>query len=745
MGWNNNKKTKSLRSQLVLVAAMDLLYFLTFFINGEAFLDANHCIVLAIQTWISLLLIDFAVEYTNTGLRVNKPVRTATVFLCMLDSIMMIVNAFSSQFFGFRTREHKNMKVVVPVINGFYIFHILLVVFMLLIFLYVIFQAIKKASNTRKKRYIIILVAFLIGLLSCEITRIIGLNENSPIIVVINIGEMIIYIVYFLMPKSHENRMKEFAMNNVAIPVVIFDDEEKLEYANSTAMEILDIEEGQSLDSFIEGSNLSNVLSKERRMIGKTKFFSSTVRLDRKTYLLSGQELWDKDNYNGRILIYNDITNNERLKSEAVYNATRDTLTGLWNREFFIETVDDILNEQPDREYLMVVSDLYRFKMFNDILGMDAGDDLLKTIAKALKSYGDENWISARVTGDRFALFMPVEHYNEEIFINNCRKEIEKKNFRISVRFYLGVYKITDRRLHAADIYDRAFMALESIKGSGDACVAYYDEAIRTKKIDETLSIVQLERAMAANQFIIYLQPQINIMTGKINGCEALVRWDSPSRGLVPPDVFIQAFENNGMIPQLDYYVWDKACALLAEWKKAGYENRSISVNISAKDFYLTDLIDSICGLVEKYDIDPKCLRLEITETAFVNDVELQMEIVGKLRKYGFVVEIDDFGSGYSSLNSLKDINADILKIDMKFFEKTDNPERAEKIIESIIMLANKLKMPVIAEGVEEDSQVEMLKRMGCGTVQGYYYSKPLPVDMFESFVQNFGGCFERI
>jgi len=219
---------------------------------------------------------------------------------------------------------------------------------------------------------------------------------------------------------------------------------------------------------------------------------------------------------------------------------------------------------------------------------------------------------------------------------------------------------------------------------------------------------------------------------------EALIRWNRPGRGIVFPGEFIPIFENHGMIAKLDYYVWELACRQLSQWREEGHYERSIAVNISAKDFYLSDLYESITGLVEKYDINPAHLKLEITETAFVLDVKKQMELVRRLREYGFIIEIDDFGSGYSSLNSLKEIEVDLLKMDLKFFEKTGDSKRAEKIVSSVINLANDLGMPVIAEGVETAEDVEMIRAAGCQMVQGYYYAKPMPVADFEKYLETY-------
>ena len=217
-----------------------------------------------------------------------------------------------------------------------------------------------------------------------------------------------------------------------------------------------------------------------------------------------------------------------------------------------------------------------------------------------------------------------------------------------------------------------------------------------------------------------FLQPQVDV-SGKPFGSEALVRWQHPDKGLLAPGVFIDVLEKTGFVYRLDRYMWDKAVKQLAEWKKRGINDYHISVNISTKDFYLIDVYETFVGLVEKYDIDPKLLKLEITETALMSDFNKNMVIIKRLQKYGFDIEIDDFGSGYSSLNMLKDISADVLKIDMGFLRASENEVKGQDILESIIGLANKLGMRVITEGVEKKTQV-----------QGYYFSKPIPVDEFE-------------
>ena len=251
------------------------------------------------------------------------------------------------------------------------------------------------------------------------------------------------------------------------------------------------------------------------------------------------------------------------------------------------------------------------------------------------------------------------------------------------------------------------------------------------RSIEERRIIGEFERALEQNEFVMFLQPQVD-EAGKAYGAEALVRWEHPERGLLSPAVFIDILEKAGLIYKLDRYIWEKAAEKLAEWKKNNAGAYHISVNISTKDFYLVDVYETFTGLVQKYEIDPEMLKLEITETALMSDFKKNMEILKRLQDFGFKIEIDDFGSGYSSLNMLKDISADVLKIDMGFLRASENEVKGKDILESIIVLADKLGMEVITEGVETEKQLSMLTRMGCKMFQGYYFSRPVPVDEFE-------------
>ena len=262
--------------------------------------------------------------------------------------------------------------------------------------------------------------------------------------------------------------------------------------------------------------------------------------------------------------------------------------------------------------------------------------------------------------------------------------------------------------------------------------VAIYDEKIRKDVLWAQHISAQLKEAIANKHVLPYLQPIVD-KHGKIVGAEALARWIHPQDGFLSPAAFIPVFEKNGMIIEIDRHMWRCACEILAGWEKEG-RDLFISVNISPKDFYFMDVASELKALAAEYKIDPSRLRIEITETTMMTDVENRMKVLEDLRKEGFIVEMDDFGSGYSSLNLLKDMPVDVLKIDMQFLTASADEEKGRTILQNIIQLSEELGMFSLTEGVETKSQMEMLADMGCKLFQGYYFAKPLPLPEFDDF-----------
>ena len=438
--------------------------------------------------------------------------------------------------------------------------------------------------------------------------------------------------------------------------------------------------------------------------------------------------------YSGRFL----IEMNQQTKAlyeknrELNFRANHDPVTGLYNRERFFEAAEEIIKRKPERKYRIVCSDIKDFKLINDMYGDEMGNLVLCSEAELIKQYANKDAVYGRISGDRFALCTPTDQFNEELLvsqINKLREMFNNSNYHMHI--YIGVYDVVDVNEAVGTMCDKALISIQNIKGDYHKVVSYYDWKLLDHELQKRQLVGEFEKAVSEEQFDIYLQPQTD-RYGKCYGSEALVRWKHPERGLIMPGYFIEPLEEAGLIYRLDEFVWELAVRQLKKWKDAGREDMYISVNISARDFYYIDVYKVITGLVKKYEISPSALRLELTETALASDLAEIMEVLTRLKNKGFIIEIDDFGSGYSSLNMLKDICADVVKIDREFLRETENAKRSKDILEVIITLSKKMNMTVVAEGVETLQQVNMLAEMGCEIFQGYYFSKPISVPDFE-------------
>lgn len=430
-------------------------------------------------------------------------------------------------------------------------------------------------------------------------------------------------------------------------------------------------------------------------------------------------------------------TINLRENAAVINAAKRDKLTGLFSREAYFERAAELIASHEPSHYVMSSMNVENFKVINDQYGTEKGDEVLKYIAGTIcAGFEPVGGICCRIMADKFSALYPVSFMETDAIVQ-IRHAIKLMDGSIHpIAFNIGRYIVDDVTLSVDAMYDRATLAEATVKGRYDVHIAEYNESMRDRLIREQKVANEMRFALKNGQFEIWPQPQYNHATGALVGAEALVRWRDPKSGkIIPPSEFIPVFERNGFIYEMDKFVWEQACIALRRWLDAGDSPLPMSVNISRLDAFHDDFYDYITGLIKKYAIPVELLRLEVTETAFANSTEQIVNIVRRLLDYGFIVEIDDFGSGYSSLNTLKDVPANILKLDMKFLENTENAKRGGNILESIVRMARWLGMSVIAEGVETVLQADFLKSIGCNYVQGYLYAKPMPLDEYEALV----------
>lgn len=417
-----------------------------------------------------------------------------------------------------------------------------------------------------------------------------------------------------------------------------------------------------------------------------------------------------------------------------------DYFYGIYGKNLFFKKVEEFLAKKEKRlGYCMAAVDIEHFKLFNEWFGFETGDEFLRQIAFILQDAAlQKKGVAGYMGDDDFGILLPCKENGkclEEIYarIADYMKSVDK-----SVGFFpsIGVYVLQEEKASASTMYDRASMAVSQVKGSYVNRIVYYQKSIQQEMEEELILARDIQKALERNEITYYLQPKCNVSTGKIVGAEALVRWERAGYGFVSPASFIPYLERNGLVGRLDTYVWDKVCRDIKNWQDKGRKAVPVSVNLSRVDIYIMDAVTTLKELVRQYGILPELLEVEITESAYTRDYEKIEEILIRLRECGFRVSMDDFGSGYSSLNMLKDINVDVLKIDMNFLNmKKDNFQRGVGIMESIMNMARLLGIPVVAEGVETARHVELLKDIGCRYAQGYLYYRPMPAEDFYTLI----------
>ena len=410
-----------------------------------------------------------------------------------------------------------------------------------------------------------------------------------------------------------------------------------------------------------------------------------------------------------------------------------DAATGLLGKEAFFDEAAAYLRHSGARDVSIVCFDVDHFKLFNDLHGLDCGDELLRYLGRALalRFSPDGAQPLARLAADTFALCATgIRPERVERILVDISSECPNG---IDAIVRAGVYRIEDPASPVSIMCDRAVIALRTVKGSYFDRVALYDPGMREALVLEREVVAGIESALREDRIELFLQPKCNIRTGKIVGAEALARWRHPERGIVAPGEFIPLIERNGLVRSLDLRVWEKTAAWIRGLIDEGVQPVPVSVNVSRADIYLVDVAAELHALVERYGIEPSLIEVEITESAYSERPDRIVAAFDALAERGFTVLMDDFGSGYSSLNMLKDINVDVLKIDMRFLDRDDR--RSKDIMESVIRMARWLDLPVIAEGVETREQVNFLLDVGCSYAQGYYYARPMEAAAFEALL----------
>ena len=421
-------------------------------------------------------------------------------------------------------------------------------------------------------------------------------------------------------------------------------------------------------------------------------------------------------------------------ETNLIINTQKDTLTGLFTKKYFYEYIHEFDGFNREESMDAIAINIKRFHLFNDTYGHEMGDKLLVQVAKALRDLTKTNdGIVARVDSDNFFLYISSQNDYQFLIDEILNPAVKKLGEELEVEFRIGVNKFANKDDSIEKRFDHAIRASNEDKHSFENTIIYYDEQMHNKEIYFDKLLHHYDRALKDKEFKLYLQPKFEIQGNEpvLSSAEALVRWMNPEYGMISPGVFIPLFEENGLIRKLDYFIWNEAAKVIHSWEVDYGVSLPISINVSRIDLLDEGLLKHLLEIIEKNKIDIKDIFLEITESAYSDEPDLIAKKVTELSEKGFLIEMDDFGSGYSSLGMITSLPVNVLKIDMAFVRNMLTNPKDKKMVEIIIEIANYLKLKTVAEGVESEEQLEALKQMGCGVVQGYYFSKPLPVEEF--------------
>lgn len=414
----------------------------------------------------------------------------------------------------------------------------------------------------------------------------------------------------------------------------------------------------------------------------------------------------------------------------------RDTLTSAYNLFTFSEIAGKIVLENPDQRFIVVYTDLNNFKFINETYGYSQGDRVLIEFAKILSKTTGINEAFGRVTADRFVCLFKYENKRKILerlkLLNrnlNRIKKTDTDNFKLSIRFGLCLIKNSD---NMSTNIDRANLARKGIRNHHKSTCAFYNESMKSSLVRQKEIEDVMEDALKSNEFLIYYQPKFNLETDTICGAEALVRWEKTGEGLLPPGEFIPIFEENRFIISLDFFVFEEVCKhinrLLAEQKKVV----PISINFSRIHLITASSVPRIKEIIEEYQVPPQLLEVELTESALVENDHSLLSFVDELHSLGLKLSMDDFGSGLSSLNLLRTIPFDVIKLDKDFFQEGTSTDRERVVITNVVKMVKELNMSIISEGVETEEQAHFLRDIKCSMAQGYLFAKPMPSDEFE-------------
>lgn len=709
------------------ISAMLLVYSL--FLMSEFYNKALilFCVYKVCAIWTYYLAFSFNHAFTNTTKKLGF-IKEFYFILCFIDSVLLLANARVNVIF--------DLKQAFTNAGFFYWgieytskfgFHKLVCAILSFSSLALLISSIVKAPSYNKVKYVTILTSESLVLIANYVFNSLNLPLNISLLMLV--ASSIFIANYVNKDFSAPVLIGPLSAITESINDIIFcyDSSENLIYANSAAKNVFK----KSND------NLENFAKEFRQNFLKNRPSELSLKLDNgeeRYYITEYKDFFISNSNIGSYLRLQDKTKETLESRRKNYIATHDLLTGLFNRSGFFKKMQEALYQNTFKNPILICTNIKDFKLINTIYSEQVGDSVLQNQTEVMKRLpGHKKSIIGRIADDKFAILMEKQDFDKDIFeevFNEVSCIIEKTLYNIQI--VAGIYEIYDKKDTVQSIYDKAKISLDAIKDSDNQIFSFYNPSMMEKMLKEKDIVNDFEKSLNEKQFSIQLQPVID-NDGNVLGAESVVRWNNPKYEDLTPSSFLDVLERTSLIYKLDVYVWELVAKKLHEWKERGFSDRFISVNVSSKDKFFIDIIKTFSDLIKKYDISPQNFKVEIRETAMLENPEKTIAIFSQLKKLGIKVYIDNFGTGFSSLNVLKDFIADGIKMDTSFLSESKVSGKNKIILQTMISMSSDLGMEFIAKGVESENQMLALSKMDCKLFQGFYFSKPLPVKTYEA------------
>ena len=702
------------------------------FVSAKTYFSAMlfDALYFACTDWLCFCMLIFTLAFT-WRIGAIMPVVLALAPLAVIDTVSLIMNTWRQHSFNL-TREvmENGLEYWSCQFTSLHYVHLGLCYVMFFSSLCLLVHAIVTSPTGYKAKHVAVLSASFVVIIANAICYSLDLAIDFSVLLYPLFGIFVYYYSVHLATRQLLTRSLTSVNENIDDAILYFDTNDDCFYKNSQARKLFDI------NGEFSHNKARNLLKSVRAKIqdyneaAPVEFF--TVNGQERQFEIEAEDVYYGYSLIGSYLRLTDKTDEINKYLTQKFLANHDELTGAYTREYFFKLCDEKIKENPNTEYLMISSNIRQFKLVNELFGEEVGNKILIKMVTTTKMLAIHDSVLGRVGDDRFGLLAQKQYFTEDMiksFLKSSQEVLEGSNYTLNL--CVGICEARGPEESAQLLYDKTQLAIKKICDDYQKHLAYYDSDMMAELLRERQIVTEFEDALKGGQIKMRLQPYFD-RDGNAFGGEALARWEHPQRGTLEPEVFIPPLERSGLIHKLDTFIWEQAAQTLEEWGKKGYDTMQISVNVSAKDIFYIDIADNFKQLLLKHTFNPQNLKIEFTEEALNSNLNSAITLFEKLKQIGYEVGIDDFGQGYSSLNFLKDVNADILKMDMALVQKNENTERVKVILKFIVQIAQALGMKLVSEGVETAEQLEMLRSLGFPSFQGFLFSKPLPIKDFE-------------